>query len=183
VFVDQFYRPPTNVTEVGGGAIEDAPSFGAPVGWRVGISNRYQAGNPVTLRLYIDVDYSLDPERPTDCEQFRIAMVRMRNGAPVETYGGERYILIDIPPNTGQTFVVIDLPLDTADGLNLPNDLAAGHMLGFGMEWSDPECTTLGRNYRMFGVEVFESAVGGTAISGATISETLPACICGGGDN
>lgn len=181
-FVDQFFRPPTNLQGGGpGGESEDAPTFGAAVGWRMILSNRYHAGNPVTMRLYLDADYSLDPGRPTECEQFRIAMVRMRNGAPVEAYGPERFILVNIPPNAGQVFMVIDLPLNVPGGLNLPNDLTAGQLLGVGMEWSDGECTTLGRDYRIFGVEFFESPIGSAALSGATVSETQPTCECGGG--
>jgi hypothetical protein len=181
-FVSQFFRPPTNLQGDGapGGESDDAPTFGAAVGWRMILSNRYHAGNPVTMRLYIDADYSLDPGRPTECEQFRIAFVRMRNGAPVETYGTEKFVLINVPENAGQVFMVIDLPLNVPVGMNLPNDLQAGQLLGVGMEWSDPVCTTLGRDYRIFGVEFFESASDAVTTVDATITDTPQDCSCGG---
>jgi hypothetical protein len=79
--------------------------------------------------------------------------------------------------------MVIDLPLNTADGMNLPNDLAAGQLLGVGMQWDEDSsgpCSILGRDYRLMGVEFFESLPGGTSPSGATISIVEPDCACAG---
>lgn len=180
-FVDAFFRRPVAVQGDGPVPGDDPNSFGAPLGWRMILSNRYTAGNPVTMRLFIDANYALDAGRPTDCEQFRLAFVRLtRNQAPAQ-YGSERFLLIDVPENDGAVFLVVDVPLNTPEGLNLPNNLAPGQMLGVGMEWSDPECATLGRNYRIFGVEFFEGPVGSATLIGATVSETQPECICGGG--
>lgn len=186
VFVNQFFRPPvafdSSGAPQGGGDAGDAPDFTAAIGWRVIMPNRYAAGNPITMRLFIDADYTLEEGRATQCEQFRIAFARMRNGAPAETYGPEQFLLLDVPPNDGQVFLVVDVPINSAGGLNLPNDLAAGQMLGVGMEWSDGECVQFGRDYRLFGVEFFETTPGSEVLSGATISATQPECICGGGD-
>jgi len=180
--VDAFVRP---VNNVGGPGTENpavvSPTFAAPVGWKVILSNRYAAGNDVVMRLFIDADFTQEQGRPTQCEQFRLSFVRLASGQPVAVYGGERYILLDIPPNDGQVFLTVDLPLNSAAGLDLPPDLAAGQMLGVGMEWSDPECTIFGRDYRIFGVEFFEAAAGTSELSGASVSTVQPECICGDG--
>lgn len=188
-FVQQFFRRPPAVAGRGvGQGSEDGPSFGAAVGWRMILPNRYTEGNPVTMRLFIMADYTLDPGRPTACEKFRVDFVRLKNGFPVELYG-TRFVLVDVPPNDGSVFLVIDLPLNTPEGMNLPNDLAAGQLLGVGMEWADNsaplgggDCSILGRDYRIFGVEFFESEVGDAELSGATVSAVEPDCTCNGVD-
>ena len=76
------------------------------------------------------------------------------------------------------TFLVVDLPINTPDGLGLAGDLEAGQMIAFGLAWRDIECAWQGEDYRILGVEFFESET--AALSGATIEEVGEQnCWCG----
>jgi hypothetical protein len=170
------------------------PGLYDAVGWRVAVANRYTAGNPVTMRMFLSYDCARvsDIQNGLECQVFRLVPLRWQAGQEIAFYGVEElFLLLDVPvalstaktstmqaPNGG-ILLVVDLPLNTVDGLNLPDDLAAGEMLAFGLEWADPECTYGGECYSMLGVEFFESAAGDTALSGVTVSATYPGCYCG----
>jgi hypothetical protein len=110
---------------------------------------------------------------------FRLAVVRVQ---PNDTIGtvDDLYVQLDIPtglpPNP---MLVVDLPINTADGLNLfTTDLAAAHLLSFGMEWYDRECRPFeGASYAIVGVEFFESET--ATASGITVLPAEPTeCFC-----
>jgi hypothetical protein len=105
--------------------------------------------------------------------------VRLRDGQPVEQYGDEMWLALDPRDNTDDTFLVVDVPINSPDGLGFPEDLAAGQMLAFGLAWRDKECTWHGADYRILGVEFFESET--AALSGATVEEVgdQQNCYCG----
>jgi hypothetical protein len=177
--VDEFYRPDGNVS------ITSTPSFEEPIGWKVAIPSRYTAGNPITMRVFL---YWLgpDPTQPKhDCDVFRLAAVRLRSGWPLEVYGQELHVRLTLPPaaqdQKAPFFFVMDLPINAPEGLNFPNDLAAGQVVAFGMEWVAQGCPLLGRRYQIYGVEFFEGEPGSASLHDATISVDHPDCSCGGG--
>jgi hypothetical protein len=147
------------------------------IGWKVAIPNGYDAANPVTMRLFIN--YDRDQPRQTECEIFRLAAVRFQDGQPVAQYGTDAWLALDVESNNPAQFLVVDVPLNTVDGFNGPNDLQPGHFLGFGMRWDDFECVDYGGDYRILGVEFFESPVGTASLSGAAVLGANPGCICG----
>lgn len=198
VFIDDFVtlaadgtpRDPNNRGGADGASAEEgqvaadallvtSPTLEHPVGWRAAIPHVYRPGNPVVLRLFVLTDFSAFADRQRQCEVFRIAAVRLRAGMPLETFGDERYLVVDVPASGEQVFLVLDLPLTSA-GLDWPGDLTSGQLLGFGLEWADPECQRYGRNYRILAAELFETDVGGEPLpTGVDIVSEPPVCNCG----
>jgi len=190
-FIDEFYIQPdgplaAHATWV---SVESNPAFwvdqgqgGYPqaVGFKTIIPNRYDAEtqNPVTMRLFLYFDLVSTDDRPTQCEYFELAGVRLSNGQAVQTYGDPVWIVLDPRETSDSMFLVVDLPINSADGLGLPNDLAAGQMLAFGLAWVDQECQDYGEDYQIVGVEFFESDV--AALAGATVEAVgNQPCLCG----
>jgi hypothetical protein len=178
VFIDEFY----NVSGVSALAL---PTLIDPVAWKVGLPTHYDPENAVTMRIYMAL--KTDQEQP-ECPTFGLVPLRLRNGTTLEFYGPEQvYITLEYPalsggfePDDEMLGLFIDLPLNTAEGLNLPDDLEAGDLLAFGMEWAGVDCAALGDVFMLLGVEFFESAPDETSLQGATVSATLPDCVCGG---
>jgi len=187
VFVDEFYLAPEEGPP-SWASVESGPAFwvwddewGYPqaVGFKTVIPNRYDGAtqNPVTMRilLYFALDYE---PRMTQCEYFNLAAVRLRDGQPVEQYGDEMWLVLDPRDNDDPMFLVVDVPINSPEGLGFPEDLEAGQMLAFGLAWRDIECPWMGADYRILGVEFFESET--AALSGATVEEVDGQnCWCG----
>jgi hypothetical protein len=183
VFVDEFF---TYQGETGAyvATVDSNPAFhdgsGPPVsanGWKFAIPNRYAGVNPVTMRLFIYYDTNF--ARQTDCEVFELVAVRLRDGEAAAQYGATAWVALEVESQNPSQFLVVDLPMNSPGGLNWDNDLEAGHLLGFGMRWDDGECVDLGREYRILGVEFFESEPGSELLSGAQVLPANPGCICG----
>jgi hypothetical protein len=159
------------------GSYQSTPCFGmyGPIGWKVGIPEHYDAGNPVTMRMYMYYDGIVNP----DCQVFRMAVVRLVNGGSVETHDNI-YVRLDIPGGLPEDpMIVVDLPINRTSGLNLfTADLDSEQLLSFGVEWYDWTCRgDEGESWCMLGVEFFESAT--TDASGITVLAAEPTeCDC-----
>jgi hypothetical protein len=153
------------------------------IGFKTVIPNRYDAvtQNPVTMRLLLYFTQpNVEVPRPTQCELFEIAGVRMQDGQPIGTYVEPLWLVLTPRMDPGDMFLVVDVPINTPDGLDAAADLAPGQMLAFGLSWVwDAECTDYNDDYRIIGVEFFESET--AALAGATIEPvaTVRPCECG----
>lgn len=177
VWVDEFQRYEFERTGPFGAvsSTDPTPDFDQPVGWKVGIPAQYAGGNPVTLRLFLYYDGTVNP----DCQVFRLGTVRFQNEQSIEVKDNV-YIELDLPAGLPDSpMIVVDLPINTADGLNLfATDLAAGQWLAFGMEWYDGECRRdEGQAWTLIGVEFYEAAT--ATLDGATVLAGEPTdCFC-----
>lgn len=177
LFVDEFYiSAPGDVGPFGEARSGfSTPSLDALVGWKMIVPNAYDGGTPVTMRVVLFYEGQIDP----DCQVFRFAVVRLRAGEVVETVD-DIWLRLEVPagqpPNS---MLVVDLPINQADGLNLfTGDLAAGQLLGFGITWYDGECRAAeGRAYSILGVEFFDAET--AERSGVTVLREEPLeCFC-----
>lgn len=164
----------------------------AAVAFRVAIPQAYGAGNDVTLRLFFH------RTGPSDgaCFAFSLDARRLRPGSSGPgCYGGSeidgcsagrRWITITSPAtdggsaatladllNTGRA-VVVDLPINTAIGLSLPDDLAASDLLAFELRAVRSD----GGRYQILSAEFFETARGEAVLRGGAVftSETDVDC-------
>jgi hypothetical protein len=182
-------------------AIEE-PALGTPdieggdagaIAYRVALTENYDEGSDLTMRMYF---FRTGTPRPGDCLIFRLDSLRLANGEQVQLYGDRVWIRIDNPDTKlttqasladellgedGGLFLVIDLPLNTAGGLDFPDDVEVTDMLAFEVvtelqedlgAWED------GARYELLGVEFFESE--GGDVSGATIFRSLEELTCAG---
>jgi hypothetical protein len=182
VFIDEFYRIPDTGSQYT--SVESMPRFHAPVGWKVAIPNRYTPGNPVTMRLFLNQDYSGNEGAPySECQVFRLAVVRRQAGAAAD-YVDNIYMTLVLPEGQlngdGNLLLVVDVPINTPEGLNLFGDLEPAQVLAFGMERYGRECLSEKASpYSILGVEFFESAPGEAGVAGAVFSSDVPAqCRC-----
>ncbi len=184
IFVDEFYG-------ADGFSFRAYPTFIRARGWKVAIPYRYQAGNQVTMRMFLYGRFLPEQLPVPECQVLRLVALRLRHGGTLEHYGPlEQYLTLEVPPIEdaeyvqedgcvwAKVFMVVDLPLNVADGLALPDDLLPGDLLGFGGEWASPGCPDNGVNFRLYGVEFIESAVGEIPLSGAVITPEVPDCTC-----
>jgi hypothetical protein len=169
------------------------------IGWKVAIPNTYEGTNPITMRLFMTVEYPehIVPEtdrghvfHPWECPNFELAALWRADGGFLTgfgLYGGPpvRYLTVtDLPtsPTDGDNiFLVIDVPLhgdaDAGTGLGMDPQSAA-NMLYFGMAWNvDPygPCAEDGKYWRLHGVEFFETEEVPTPYR-ANIATSQPAC-------
>jgi len=175
----------------------DRQTGGTPgIAYRVAIPPTYHAGNDVTMRLFF---HRTGPFNG-NCLMFTLNARRLRNGlSGPSCYGGseaddcaagQRTISITPPAdgigdaagltdalNTG-VFLVVDLPINRADGLNFPNDLLPADFLAFELRTVQHD----GGKYQLLGTEFFESPAGSALLSGALVFEPgeTPTCACGG---
>jgi hypothetical protein len=180
-FIDEFYG-------MEGKSLYAIPNFGEAHGWKVAIPPNYQLGSPVTMRLFLYLQDGYSPDQEVVCQLFKLVNLRLRNGGMVEDYGQrEHYINVQVPPGDIQTAktnrdatlrvsVVVDLPLNDPAGLDLPNDLLPGDMLGFGFEWVAPGCPDGGKNWLIYGVEFFNCQ--DPVLHNAVITDEID-CYCG----
>ncbi len=175
---------------------DPASGFSPALAYRMAIPQTYDAGNDVTMRLFFFRTGPFDG----DCLIFSVDARRLRNGQPgPQCYGGDagdncaagrRWITVTPPPTDGTVgtpvpnglnsgvYLVVDLPINTAAGLNLPNDLVVSDFLAFELQTVQHD----GGQYEILGVEFFESAAGTARTAGATIffPDEEPVCGCGG---
>ncbi len=171
-FVDEFF-------DAAGLSGESTPSLAAAHGWKVAVPARYAAGNPVTMRVFVEMSpYPVPANNSEYCAAFKLVPLRLRTGQPVEFYGvSEFYVRLTTPPPPlmQPILLVADLPLNDGLGVGLPNDLANGQVLSFGVEVANP-AAAYGQFYRLLGVEFYETGAGAAALSGAEVSTTVPPC-------
>jgi hypothetical protein len=175
VWVDEFYMEGRQGPFGYVYSYESTPNFYDAIGWKVGIPEHYDAGNPVTMRMYLYYNGTVNP----DCQVFRMAVVRLVNGAAAEKFDNI-YVQLDVPGGLPDfPTLVVDLAINRSGGLNLfTADLDSAQMLAFGMEWYDDVCRMLeGESWHILGVEFFESET--TATTGITVLPAEPtACQC-----
>jgi hypothetical protein len=168
------------------------------VGWKFGVPNTYGGANPITMRLFLTLEYPdpatyglADLTHFEDHQIFELAALRREPdnvAAPTGygLYGGLEPIVVGPQPNveilvpgtagnTGETvLLVVDIPLQPAmnDGLGITT-IAAGDMLYFGMAWGDTgdPCQQYGEQWRIHGVEFYETEAA-VALSGAALGAT-----------
>lgn len=195
VFIDDFFRDarPLGSLQIQLVSIRE-PSFGPPdeatgdtgaAAYRVAVPPNYTTGNDVTMRLFF---YQTGADGD-DCFVLRVDSRRLRDGSGVEVYGGTRWVLVEgnkIQPTlstadellggVGGVLLVVDLPLNTAAGMDFPNDLAAGELLAFELATHIFQFA----DYTLLGVEFFESAAGTATTSGGTIFFNVDDVFCPG---
>lgn len=188
VFVDEFYIQPVN-SESTWVSVESNPAFwdsangynNQAIGFKTMVPARYDAAtqNPVTMRIFLYFNLESRPERLIACEYFELAGVRLRDGAAIETYGDPVWIVLNQRANDDETFLVVDIPLNDPAGLALSDDLEPGQVLAFGLAWRDIECPEMGEDYRIIGVEFFETKT--ATLRGVTIEDIAAGqnCWCG----
>ena len=206
IFIDDFFEQelfsassenpllPVNVIRIDEPVLRFAEE--SPIAYRVAIPPRYQVGNDVTMRMFFYRTGTSDG----DCFVMTLDSRRLRNQGGIEVYGdncdgkasadcGRRWIRFDrddgdVSGNGVSTgiLVVLDLPLNTASGLNLERDLsgdqrlAPGDFLAFEINKSSKSNDS--RAYEILGVEFFESRAGSASLSGAEVFFSADAVTC-----
>ncbi len=192
VFIDDFFTTPDHIL----GELDvqfvsiDEPALGAPnpqtgdggvVAFRAALTGLYEPAHELTMRVFFNRSGPLNTEA---CFIFTVDGRRLRNAQTIEAYGATRWVRVDDPFPTPQPagdgleaplvqedmFIVIDIPINSAEGLGSPSDLAVGDMLAFEFA-AAPHLTAgtwhNGTRYELMGVEIFEST--GAVTTGATI--------------
>ncbi len=170
-----------------------ASDFAPALAYRIAVPKSYDAGNDVTMRLF----FFRTGRYNGDCLIFSLDARRLRNNEPgPQCYGGDaqdrceggrRWISITPPLLNGPTggnglnsgvYMVVDLPINSAAGLNLPNDLRVTDFLAFELGTYQDD----GGQYEILGVEFFESAAGTARTAGGRIffPDEDPVCPCVG---
>lgn len=190
LYIDEFYVVPeligAHVDDVGYWAsAESAPAFYDPanfvrqaVGFKAVIPVGYDgaAQRPLTMRILLY--FTPNFERNLACEYFELVALRLRDGQPVETYGSQVDVALTPRTALSEVYLVVDIPINAAQGLNYPANLQPGQVLAFSLMWRDLECRNHGLDYRIVGVEFFESAT--AQLAGATIEAPgTTYCECG----
>lgn len=198
IFIDDFFTvegapegdlrvvplSPVSIHEPALGVVRDpytGTTWTGIVAYRMAIPNVYEAGNDVTMRLFF---YQTSEYQTGEFDNRRFVFTmdarRLRAGSDIEDYGSRRWIHVHTEEVNGVlangapgVFLVVDLPINTAAGLDLERDpdLAPGGRLEVA-DFLAFELNTYcidGRTYHLLGVEFFESVAGLAATSGATI--------------
>jgi hypothetical protein len=156
----------------------------APVAFRVAIPQNYDAGYDITMRLFLH----RTGEWNEGCQVMTVDAARLRPGSDVETYGTRLWIKTAEYSGTPADgwYLVVDLPINTAAGLNYPNDLQISEFVAFEFAtygtieqvlfppYEVPWYAHDGGLYHLLGVEFFESDPGTAALVGAEITNVAP---------
>lgn len=123
----------------------------------------------------------------------------LRDGSAVENYGDDRWVRVEAADLAGLPFngdtllgvlLFVDLPLNTAAGLDLPNDLQPADFLAFELRQAGDfsghgiaGCCIFtpfsdGGVYQVVGVEFFETELGTATSHRATIFTDFGAVEC-----
>ncbi|HNQ22236.1 MAG TPA: hypothetical protein PKK06_03995 [Phycisphaerae bacterium] len=191
VFIDDFFTYGGHIPgefATGQTAIVE-PALGTPPGhegdagaiaFRVVIPQVYTAGHAVTMRLFFlrEGDFNAGT-----CFVFTVDADRVTKGTEAAVYGTTKWVRIDsgVTEATQARLVVMDLPLNSAVGLDYPNDLQVADVLTFEVAtaehpddfspWED------GGRYMLLGVEFFETTT--TPIMGsATLFDSAETANC-----
>jgi len=206
VFIDDFFTYADHVPgslDVNIVAIQE-PALGAPndqigdagaIAFRLEVPQVYD-GEELTMRVLF---YRSGQVNPADCLIFTVDALRLENGSDVQPYGERLWVRVDAPdkPTAQKTaaetllggvsgngngiYLVLDLPMHSATGLDLPDDLAVSDMVAFEFatavkpdlsSWDD------GGRYELLGIEIFEAT--DDAVHGATIFRSEAELNCGG---
>ncbi len=131
------------------------------LGYRVAVSTRYAAGNPITMTLYF---WRQGPV-PENCFVVRLDAFTASHGTGISQYGEPRFVRPYIPGLTEEELqagilLVVDLPLNVPaeDGLGFPNTVQPQDLLAF--ELNTIEGFQDGGCYTLIGVDFFESEAG-----------------------
>ncbi len=158
------------------------------IAFRAPIPNRYTNLNDVTLRMYFHRTGIVND----GCMVFRLDAMRLRNGSSLENYGQTQWVRIDFD-NVSQSVVtageastldaafVVELPVNSATGLNFPRDLASGELLAFEISTAIDELSLTiddGGYYQLLGVEFYESPTGTVGLSGVTLFQDEKSIQC-----
>lgn len=149
------------------------------IAFRTPIPNRYTSGNDVILRMFFHRTGIVND----GCMVFRLDALRLHNGSSLENYGQTQWVRIDQSDtspsvvtagevNTLDAAFVVELPVNSAQGLNYPRDLSSGDLLAFEISTAVLEDNTSfddGGYYQLLGVEFYESPTGSVSMSGATL--------------
>ncbi|MGB0714699.1 MAG: choice-of-anchor L domain-containing protein [Phycisphaerae bacterium] len=176
VYTDDFFT--TDETEAGDLQLNvisiDEPALGdagdSAVAFRFSIPDSYGSGNDVTLRLFMNRSGPFNGE----CFIFQIDGRRLRNNADMQVYGGTRWVRVDAPIGVNDTYLVIDLPVNTTEGLGGQNDLAGGDALAYELITFNSD----GGQYQILGAAAFETRPGTAASSRATIFSNIEETVC-----
>lgn len=147
---------------------------GGAIAYRVAIPAFYHPGNDITMRMFL---YRTGPLND-NCFVLDVTGKRLRDGVALMDYGQPRWVRVATDDLVGGgavgVSVVLDLPINTLTGLDLPDDLAPADLLVF-------ELLTLqsdGGDYQMLGVEFFESPMGTATSHRARVFFTVPTDAC-----
>ncbi|MHC5111792.1 MAG: hypothetical protein ACYTHJ_18150, partial [Planctomycetota bacterium] len=205
VFIDDFFKSDTtneDSLEVVAVLIEE-PVLNGPegqggetgdIGYRVAIPDSYATGNDVVMRMF----FYRSGEPSETCFVFQLDGRQLRDGeggarcyggdAPL-CLGGRRWVRIDRDAQTtaGESqgeegvLLVLDLPLNSPSGLDLPDDIQGGDLLAFEIKPASVQGAfdQTGR-YLMLGVEFFEARDNSTETEGATVFTSFADVSCEG---
>ena len=209
IFIDDFFtisgnpngQLPVQLVEI------SEPALGAPdsntgetgaIAYRVAIPETYSAGHDVTMRMFF-YRPGADVE---GCLVITLDALRLRDGEDVQGYGPRVWIRLESSAKgaarasaldallgengVSGTGFVIDIPINTANGLNDPDPLAVADLLAFeiatALQADNLASCHDGGRYEILGVEFFESAAGTAAVAGATILSEAPETCCDQGE-
>lgn len=148
------------------------------VAYKMGVPQRYNLGgdgNPITMRVYL---YRTGPT-DGDCMVLRLDSFRAQRNQRIATYGGTRYLNLDLSGLTPQDgnlegLLVVDLPLNNGGDLTKslgfptpnPADLLAFELNVLNTDrFNDTGC------YTILGVDFFESLAGDAAVGLSGVKE------------
>lgn len=202
VFIDDFFSFADAIPgELDTGIVQiEEPALGPPnpqtgdsgaIAYRIALTQLYTEGEALTMRMFFH--RSGFPE-PGQCHIFSVDSLRLRNGEQVQPYGERRWVRIENPGTAaieaslaGEVIggdgvaLVLDIPVNSSQGLGYSNDLQVTDLLAFEIVtaerdelsvWSD------GSRYTLLGVEFFETE--DPELLGATIFDSVEALTCGG---
>ena len=138
--------------------------------YRVAIPVTYEAGNDVTMRL----SFLRTGEFNGNCFMFTVDAARLRSGGDSQPYGERVWVRVNGSTNDGAG-VFVDLPINSAAGLNYPDDLGVADFVAFELSTHQSD----GGAYHLLGVEFFESAPNTATLSSASLifSEEEACCV------
>ncbi|MBI1825530.1 MAG: collagen-like protein [Planctomycetes bacterium] len=201
-FVDDFFTYadhvpgslPVNIVAIKEPALGDPNGQTGDAGaiaYRVEIPQTYKAGQEVTMRMLF---YRAGTPRVGDCLVFMLDALRLVDGQSPATYGVRQWVRIDqvaearertlasdlLGGTPTSIFIVLELPMNSPQGLNMPNDLAPGQMLAFEVDTAtkpDLSAWDDGARYELLGVEFYGSD--GNVLKGVTLFDSADAITCG----
>ncbi|MGD2111167.1 MAG: hypothetical protein PVI86_17455, partial [Phycisphaerae bacterium] len=166
------------------------------IAYRFAIPQIYDDGNDVTMRLSF---YRIGPWFSGECLVFTLDAYRLRNGEDIMPYGTRLWVRPDVQKVTpdrkslaeyllgdgtgeGGIFLVLDIPINSEEGIDDAVPLAPAEMLAFEIATaSKPDLTVWddGGRYELLGVEFFESEPDTAELVGATLFPTAKDIFCG----
>lgn len=143
------------------------------VAYRVPVPSTYLGDNDVVMRFFLWRTGELNDT----CMVFRVDAFRSRHGVGIYQYGAPRFITVETPAEIDLygTLLVIDLPVNTPNGLDFPADLAQGDLLA--VELSNLAGFSDGGCFTVIGVEFYETE-GNSVVTNADVAMTFDDIEC-----